>query len=565
MLEFCSCDGKYKSKVGAVSTGERLIFRLTGTASNATMVMTKEGEGHVPVYYNMEKTEGGFSVALTITTKGLYFYHFIADGEYYGCNEMMELTLGGGEFLQLVYEGNFHPLSGGVIYQILPDRFCRGNKSLGEGVNWFATPRFLPDENGKYNTEFFGGDLKGIETKLDYLRSLGVTHIYLNPVFRSPSNHRYDTADYEAVDERLGGDEALLSLVRSAGEKGIGIILDGVFSHTGEDSKYFDKYGKYGGGAYGNRDSKYFAWYDFIEFPDKYKSWWGITSLPEVNETEPSYMEYMLGEGGIVDRWEKFGIVGWRLDVADELPDEFLEALRRRSKLTLIGEVWENAARKFAYGKRRGYFLGSELDGVTCYPVRQAIIDYVLGGDNTLLRRTVRELVSDYPQEAFLSTMNVLGTHDTVRILTALSDIELPPEKEARAEIRHDEKAIKRLKTASLIQFVLPGVPCIYYGDEAGLSGAEDPFCRRGYPWGRENGELIAHYAELGRMRKRCKSELEGETRELSPSKEVFVLERGNGLKLAVNLGKSDYLCEGKVVPSGQAVLFDGNETVMIV
>ncbi len=192
MLEYCSCEHKYRSRVGAVAANEQLAVFAYGSARRAAVIMRKEGEGHVPVRYEMERTGFGFSLQITITTCGLYFYRFEIDGELYGSDDMCRLTPGGDEFLQLVYEGGFRPLDGGVIYQILPDRFCP--ERVDE--SWYDTPEFLPDANGRYNTQFYGGTLAGITRKLDYLKALNVTYIYLNPIFSSPSNHRYDTSYY---------------------------------------------------------------------------------------------------------------------------------------------------------------------------------------------------------------------------------------------------------------------------------------------------------------------------------------------------------------------------------
>ncbi len=546
MFEYSPIKKKFKSTVGGIKADSLLRLNVSGDAQSATLVLTKEGEGHVPVSYPMQRSEEGFTVEVRITTCGLYFYHFIIDGERFGSDEMLDLTHNGGDYMQLVYEGDFKPLKGGVIYQIMPDRFNIGGEAhITKGVfckDRFATPTYLPDENGVYNNEFFGGNLKGITAKLDYLLSLGVTYIYLNPIFESPSSHRYDTGDYEKIDEALGTEADLSELISEAEKRNIGIILDGVFSHTGADSKYFNRYGNYDSvGAYQAKDSPYYSWYSFIRYPDVYRSWWGFDTLPEVNETAPSYMEYMLGENGVVNKWESKGIAGWRLDVADELPDEFLYALGKRSKVTLIGEVWENAARKYAYGNRRRYLLGGQLDGVTNYPIRRAVIDYVMSGNNSALRKTVRELINDYPQKAFLSMMNVLGTHDTERILTALSCDKTPQSKAQKANYVQSDipSAVKRLKIASLIQFFLPGVPCVYYGDEAGLYGHEDPFCRKCYPWGEENEELVNHYALLGKIREKYSSVFAGEAEDVSPNENIFAFKRSDGhtsLTLYVNM-----------------------------
>lgn len=572
MLEYCPCDQLYKSRIGGIKANEPLSIFIKGDGLNATLILTKEGVGHVPVHYAMNRVRGGFAVELCITTAGLYFYHFVVDGVNFGANDMLELTKDGCEFMQLVYDGEFRPLSG-VIYQIMPDRFfadgakIKANMDRIYNENWYAVPDFMPDTNGKYNNEFFGGNLKGIVQKLDYLKELGVTYIYLNPIFKAPSNHRYDTGDYESIDEDLGTESDFDELIAKAKERGIGIILDGVFSHTGADSKYFNRYANYNSlGAFQSRQSQYFSWYKFIDFPNVYKSWWGFETLPEVEETSPEYMTYILGENGIVDKWEKKGIAGWRLDVADELPDEFLAEFRKKSNVTVIGEVWENAARKFAYGFRRQYFLGKQLDGVTGYPLRTAIIEYITQGNNALLRKTVRELINDYPHETLISSMSLLGTHDTTRILTALSSDETPCDKAGKSKyVQSDiDQAIKRLKLASLIQYMLPGIPCLYYGDEAGVYGHEDPFCRKCYPWGRENRSLVNHYIMLGQIRKKYASVFCGSAIEHSFSEEVFVLTRSDGnisLTLTVNLSqdeikvKNDILSNKRVLQFGEAAI----------
>ncbi len=563
MFEYDPCKTKFKSVVGGIKTNAPFTVFISCEAHAVTLVLTKEGEGNVPVHYPMRATENGFEVELVITTCGLYFYHFSIDGVRFGANDMLELVCGGNDYLQLVYEGDFRPLKGGVIYQIMPDRFCIGGKAhVKKGGNfqpdWFAVPTYLPDESGKYNNEFFGGDLAGIIKNLDYLKKLGVTYIYLNPVFSSQSSHRYDTGDYEKIDETLGDESDLEKLIGEASKRDMGVILDGVFSHTGADSKYFNRYGNYDStGAYQSTDSPYYSWYSFMRFPDVYKCWWGFENLPEVNETSPSYMEYMLGERGIVDKWEKKGIAGWRLDVADELPDEFLYALRRRSRASLIGEVWENAAEKYAYGARRRYFWGGQLDGVTDYPIRNAVIDYIMSGNDMLLRKTMRKLINDYPQKAFLSTMNVLGTHDTERILTALSRDNRPTSKAEKAAYLQSDvaEAVQRLELASLIQYFLPGVPCVYYGDEAGLFGHEDPFCRKCYPWGRENSELIDHYVALGELRRKYATVFAGSAEDVSPSEKIFAVKRSDGateLTLYVNLSENDHAPADGTLLSGR-------------
>ena len=450
-------------------------------------------------------------------------------------------------------------LAGGVLYQIFPDRFaCSGEPK--EGVpsdrvmheRWDEAPEWRPDHNGRvWNNDFFGGDLKGIEQKLDYLQSLGVTCIYLNPIFESHSNHRYDTADYTRIDPLLGDEADLTALTAAARERGIRVMLDGVFSHTGSDSIYFNRERRYtGDGAYNSPHSPYSDWYNFRRWPNEYGSWWGFDTLPEVDELSPAFMQYVNGEGGIVEHWLKAGASGWRLDVADELPDGFLDALRDRVKATdpdalVLGEVWEDASNKESYGHRRRYLLGKQLDSVMNYPFRDAIFAFLLGGSGEGFAHGVWSVVENYPPQTLRLLMNHIGTHDTERALTVLGGEPSCGRGrgwQAERHLSEEERAIglRRLRLASLLQFALPGVPCIYYGDEAGLEGYRDPFNRGTYPWGHEDESLIDWYRTLGACR--CATPALAEGRFFSvPAEEgvaCFIRRQGDSALLcAVNRG----------------------------
>ena len=374
-------------------------------------------------------------------------------------------------------------------------------------------PSFRPNERGKVlNNDFFGGNLKGIQEKLPYLKSLGVTTIYLNPIFEAASNHRYDTSDYMKIDPFLGDEPAFKKLVDAAESQGIRLILDGVFNHTGDNSVYFNKYGEYPSvGAYQSKDSPYYTWYSFQDFPDKYSSWWGIDILPEVNETSPEYQEFIFGKDGVLKKWLSFGIGGYRLDVADELPDFFLKGLRKSVKESnpnaiIIGEVWEDASNKVAYSQRREYLQGYELDSVMNYPLKDAIIQYIQTENAANLLRTMRTLIDHYPKETLDCLMNILGTHDTARILTVLGGIYCRNKDEmalpsAYLSEKAKESAIIKLKMAAILQYTLPGVPCLYYGDENGMEGHIDPFCRQCFDWENQNEELFKFYSQLGKIR----------------------------------------------------------------
>ncbi len=477
----------------------------------------------------MQKTSYGWTLSLSIEETGLYYYVFkIEREEFISCGGMETgcLTWHPCGFLLTVYSEDYKTpdwFKGGVLYQIFPDRFCKqGTMPDVDGrikrENWGGEPYYLPNAQGKVlNNDFFGGNFKGIASKLPYLKDLGVTTIYLNPIFEAASNHRYDTSDYMKIDPFLGTEEDFATLVNKAKEHDIRIILDGVFNHTGDDSVYFNKYGHYSSvGAYQSKDSPYYTWFSFQDFPKKYESWWGIDVLPEVNEESAEYQNFIFGKGGVLKKWLSFGIAGYRLDVADELPDFFLKKLRDSVKESnpnaiIIGEVWEDASNKIAYAKRREYLQGHELDSVMNYPLKDAIISFIQTGKAVKLLTTVRALINHYPKQTLDCLMNILGTHDTVRILTVLGGIycknkDEMASKDAFLSENAKKIAINKLKMAAVLQFTLPGVPCIYYGDENGMEGHVDPFCRRCFDWEHLNEDLISFYKTLGKLRKQYKT-----------------------------------------------------------
>ena len=407
---------------------------------------------------------------------------------------------------------------GGVMYQIFPDRFSSSGKMhpvpAGRELHarWGETPKFLPDMDGEYRpNDFFGGDLKGIRDKLGYLESLGVTTIYLNPIFEAHSNHRYNTADYRKIDPMLGTEQDLCA---EAARRGILIILDGVFSHTGSDSIYFNREGRYDSiGAWQSKESPYYSWFNFKNYPEEYESWWGFKTLPEVKETDPGYLEFICGRDGVLHKWLELGAAGWRLDVADELPDEFLDQLRRSVKAKdpealVLGEVWEDASCKEAYGQRRRYLQGDQLDSVMNYPFRDAILDFVANHDSRSFLLRILEVVDHYPKCVCDVLMNFLSTHDVERALTRMvgepangrdrgwqgANLRLSPQQYRRG--------VEMLRIAALLQYTLPGLPCLYYGDEAGLYGYRDPFNRGCYPWGKEDMDLVNFFRRLGQFRR---------------------------------------------------------------
>jgi len=429
----------------------------------------------------------------------------------------------------------------------------------GGGTGGHINPALaIADIIKKYDpdTEFaYVGTDKGIEKKLDYIASLGVNCIYLNPIFEAHSNHRYNTADYFKIDPSLGTEKDLCRLTKKAEKYGISIILDGVFSHTGDDSIYFNKQGRYSSvGAYQSKASPYHNWYKFTDFPDKYEAWWGVPTLPETNENNPSFTEFITGENGVIRYWLKKGIKGWRLDVADELPDEFLDRIRLAVKSEgedkfLLGEVWEDASNKISYNRRRRFLRGEQLDSVMNYPFANAIVDFLKCGNAEQLCDVVLSVIENYPPQVTRLLMNHIGTHDTARILTRLGSnqvYENDRESQSKAKLSESEKenGIRLLKLAAVLQYTLPGVPSLYYGDEAGLEGYGDPFCRATYPWGNENAELLEFYKSLGRFRRGCKAFVSGEFVPVITDDNAFAFIRKNddgGVLIAVNRGDTEF------------------------
>lgn len=533
---FHSRNPKYRSPTGGVAAGQSVHFRITLprdlSCTAARLIVEKEGD-LVEIcdmfWCGMNgKNREWWECDFTPQTPGLYFYLFEANT----CHGVQRLSRGergwaifGGTYRwQLtVCQENFSTpdwLEGGIMYQILPDRFCSSGQEkpgLPAGrsyhEDWYAQPDWRPNQEGRItNSDFFGGDLQGIRQKLPYLKSLGVTCIYLNPVFESHSNHRYDTADYSKIDPLLGNEEDFRELCAAAKEQGIRVMIDGVFSHTGSDSMYFNREGRYDSvGAFNAPDSPYAGWYSFRNWPNEYDSWWGFDTLPNVIETNESYNEFINGENGIVRRWLRAGASGWRLDVADELPDLFIDRLSAAAKAEkpdamILGEVWEDASNKSAYGVRRRYLLGGQLDSVMNYPFRDAILGFLLGGEAKSFAETVENIVENYPPQCLRLLMNHIGTHDTERALTVLGGEPAGSrgrdwQSAQKLTLAQREIGLQRVKLAAMLQYILPGVPCIYYGDEAGQEGYRDPFNRACYPWGREDAALLDWYRQLGAMR----------------------------------------------------------------
>lgn len=572
---FNSRSTKYRNPTGAVATGTQVHFKVClprHLCAQAVNLLLRNEHGGEEEIGNMfwcgmdDNDHEWWEVDFTPKNKGLWLYYFEIIGAS-GKQTMgrtwsgrAEITSTPARWQLSVYDADFTTpdwLSGGIIYQIFPDRFAKSGEThenipYGRKIheNWDEQMDFRPDAQGRItNSDFFGGDFKGITEHLPHLKSLGVTCLYLNPIFESHENHRYATASYERVDPMLGTEEDFRELCEKAHELGIYVILDGVFSHTGRDSMYFNYNGRYDTiGAYNSVLSPYYKWYSFSQYPDRYASWWGIDTLPEVNETCPEYLEYICGENGILRKWLRAGADGWRLDVADELPDGFLDALNAAVKAEnpdalIMGEVWEDATNKIAYDVRRRYLLGGQLDTVMNYPFKDAVIGFMLGWDARSAMESILSILENYPKQCTRLLMNLLGTHDTMRVLTLLGgenvrgrDREWQAKQKMSAEER--ARAINLLHLATLMQYTLPGVPAIYYGDEAGLEGYLDPFNRATYPWGKEDQSLIEWYTFLGKMRTSLRCLAEGEFEPIDAHGSFMAYTRrgeGEAILLAVN------------------------------
>ncbi|MBP3361185.1 MAG: glycoside hydrolase family 13 protein [Clostridia bacterium] len=536
----------YRLPFGAVTCGTEVTLRLSvsgaGIPHSVRCIISEDAgdEQTLDMAFVFEAVGASIYSCTVImpSQPQLMWYYFVLEYDggtvYYGNNP---LCLGGtGESSEevpvcryqiTVYDKEYKTpewFRESVAYQIFPDRFFNGNQNGDFCLNrngiikheWGEMPYYKSEQfGGDYlSNDFFGGNLKGIMEKLPYLKELGVSVIYLNPVFKAYSNHRYDTGDYETIDPILGTEEDFSRLCSEAGKLGIRIILDGVFNHTGSNSKYFNKNGEYDSiGAYQSESSPYRDWFRFGKTRDDYECWWGMKTLPHTEETSKSFQDYIAcGENSIIKKWLRLGASGWRLDVVDELPDFFVRLLRENAKAVypeavMIGEVWEDASNKISYGERRGYFLGDELDSVMNYPLRSAVIDAALMRiDAPEFSKRLMSLKENYPPQAFNACLNMVSSHDVERIFTLMGGVPKPADKDEQAEFRllgeAYELASKRALLVAALQMTLPGVPCIYYGDEIGMEGFADPFCRGSFDWSRtENNVFAEQYKVWVRLR----------------------------------------------------------------
>ena len=544
---------------GAIEIGKEVeveirISKHVGFIENVEILFNKQNEGVYKKaklkYCKMEDDKVFFNGGFCLDKVGINYFCFslIVNGEQEYIKQdpitkqaCIATNTNWPYFSITVYEQGFSCpewAKGAIVYHIFVDRFAKGkdtkivpmkNRIVHE--NWNEEPYLKDLETGTIkNNDFFCGNIQGIIEHLDYIKSLGTDIIYLSPIMRSSSNHRYDTGDYENVDPFAGSNEDLQMLCKKAHNKGMRIMLDVVFNHTGNDSKYFNQFHNFNTvGAVDGQRSPYFNWYR--KENNQFKYWWNFKTLPVLNTENPEVQEYILGEGAIIDKYFSWGIDAIRIDVADELSDEFLEKMRvavqRNTKdVYILLEVWENGIRKQKGGKERRYLLGKAGTSAMNYPFTDAIIKYVRFGDENTLKSVVKEILMDYPDPVWSSMTNALSTHDIPRGFTTINgggieygkyqwiwDIPENLRDSWFWKLEQDESVKKnyhngkkQFKLAVMLQYFLPGSPCIFYGDEVGMMGYSNPFNRRTYPWGRRDKELLKFYRKMGKLRKQIRN-----------------------------------------------------------
>lgn len=547
-----------KNPVGAVECGKNIEYTLhvPQNVYAKSVKLERVLDGSTDWVENemqfVDFSEGykNYKVTVTFSKEGLYWYHFKIEG-----NQTLIIQQGADENSVSISDNPNNSFSqiitakkvimqlkelGGVIYHIFVDRFAKSGKvttrpSLIYKENWTDKPTESEDFE-IINRECYGGNLKGIIEKLDYIKSLNTKVIYLSPIFYAESYHKYNTADFEKIDPMFGSLADLSELVRKAKERDMIVILDGVFNHVGSDSRYFNKFGKFSEvGAYQSLKSKYVDWFNFYDWPDSYEKWWGVPSLPCMNEQNKDYRKYICGKNGIIERYMKLGVGGFRLDVVDELTDDFLTEICQKiyslnPNALIIGEVWEDAAKKISYDKRRQYLWGHQLNSVTNYPLRNAILQFLKTGCADEYINCLNIVKDDYPKFVQSNLMNLIGSHDTSRIINEIDAIDTNHRKEL-------------LKMATLLEYGFIGIPTIFYGDEVGVSNFKGNISRTPYPWGKEDKSFLYWFKRLGELRS-FKSVIKGSCTIIENEGGVLVLMREfeeERVYIVINHSESDY------------------------
>jgi len=559
-----SRDPMYRAPLGAMPCGKQLRLRVFAEGLHRVYLRLwwQNAEKLLP----MKPTHANlYECELRLPKEpGLLWYFFVAEGDggktWYlgnaadglgGVGAISEREPGG--YQVTVYDPTYdtpHWMRNGMMLQIMVDRYnAVGEKDVRNlppasyyHIRWDDDPTLVINDDrygDNCNNDYFGGNLQGVMQKLDYIQSLGVTVLYFNPIFKARSNHKYNTGDYKTIDPSFGTEADFVALCSEAEKRGMRVILDGVFSHTGSDSLYFNRDGSYGeGGAYNDPKSPYREWYRFYNWPDEYESWWGFKTLPNVHEDTPSYQDFIINdEDSVIAHWLRAGAAGWRLDVADELPMEFIRRvrariLRERKDGALIGEVWEDPTNKVAYGEMRCYALGDTLDSCMNYPLRTALLDFFCyRSDAAAFVRRLENLRENMPAPFFYSEMNLLGSHDTARAISVFADIgDMAPDRVYRHPFMMSPgdyaRGKRRMVAAWQLICALPGMPCLYYGDEAGLTGMADPYNRATYPWGHEDAALVETYRRIMTDRMASPVLRTGSLQLIAPGPDVVLVER---------------------------------------
>jgi glycosidase len=563
-VRYDSRQPQFKAPYGAVTTNQKIRFTLEaprGVSAATLVVETRRVDGPeelieylTPVRLPMTRARAGdldrWTAAYRFGQKNVYGYYFELstggqqyvyqnnDDSIYWTKERGSFGVGQIAFRpaagtgirryrQTVYSRDYKVPSwaaDAVYYYIFPERFRNGNTAndprAGQDTyldgpvefhqNWLDKPYVPGDADGStaddsvFNNDFFGGDLAGITSKLDYLKRLGVNTLYINPIFEAGSNHKYDTADYLNVDDNFGTNADLSRLTREAKARGIRVILDTSLNHSGSDSVYFDRYANHPGvGAFENAtirpDSPWADWYRFAPGetdPDRqYTGWVGQPTLPELVETNSFKNFAFRAPDSVMNTWLDRGTAGWRMDVTPWVSDQFWREWRssikaHRPDALTVAETWFDSAK---------YFLGDTFDSTMNYIFRNALIDYAAGRNAAQAYQSIELMREAYPPQAFYALMNLLSTHDVARTLFELgyTGPDNSPQQVTEAK--------QRLRLAVLFQMTFPGSPAVFYGDEVGVTGGADPFNRATYPWadagGHPDNALLADFQQLISLR----------------------------------------------------------------
>ncbi len=499
MIDFYydSYDKNYKNIFGAVKKGQNLRLNIKLSLNTDVFIIIESFNKTEKFKLNLtEELQNEFIYSINLDTHdylGPIFYYFKVEYNnkkcYYGNNENQMGGIGKlyDDKPKNLYQIFIYDLKSsapdwykeGIIYHIFVDRFKSSSKDL-ESVN-------------KDLTSIYGGDIQGIIDKLDYIQELGVSILYLSPIFEAKTYHKYDIGDYETIDSDFGDLNTFNKLVHEVKKRGMYLILDGVFNHCGEDSIYFNRFNNYDSiGAYQSKDSAYYDWFCFNEFPDNYLCWRSISELPEFNKSNKTFLDFILySDKSIVNQWLDRGIDGWRLDSCDLLPDWFIKEIystmkQKNSESIVIGELW-NDATNFNHMKNnefRHYMSGNEVESVTNYPLHGLILEFSKSNYSPLdFKKRYYSLLENFPNEYFYSTQNFLSTHDIERVLTLLNE------------------NLRFLRFAILLLMTLPGVPFIYYGDEIGMAGGKDPDNRKPFAWNNINKDVLKTYKKFIALR----------------------------------------------------------------